>query len=97
MIDWKAKFSSRKLWLAIVGLVTGLLLLFGVDKGMTEQIGGIVLTAGSIVAYIIGEGWADAAHASDHYEFDYGYDQGWDDAVENSTSDAEKVENAPQA
>ena len=60
MIDWKKKLTSRKFWVAVVGLVTGIMLLFGVDKSETEQIGGIILTAGSIVAYILGEGIADA-------------------------------------
>lgn len=58
--DIKRKLCSRKFWVAVVGLVTGLLLLFGVDKSEVEQIGGIVLTAGSIIAYILGEGIADA-------------------------------------
>ena len=61
MIDWKRKLTSRKFWVAIVGLITGLLLLFGVDADQTEKIGGIILTAGSIVAYILGEGLADTA------------------------------------
>ena len=61
MIDWKRKLSSRKFWVAIVGLVTGLLLLFGVDKTQTEQIGGIILTAGTIVAYILGEAITDTS------------------------------------
>ena len=64
MIDWKAKLSSRKFWTLIVGLVSGLLLIFGVDKSQTEQIGGIILAAGSIVAYILGESIADAAGAA---------------------------------
>ena len=94
MIDWKAKFSSRKLWLAIVGLVTGLLLLFGVDKGTTDQIGGIVLTAGSIVAYIIGEGWADAAgaHAVNSYI------DGWEDNAEQMANEegSQRVDTKPE-
>lgn len=65
MVDWKRKLTSRKFWVAIVGLITGLLLLFGVDADQTEKIGGIILTAGSIVAYILGEGLADTA---DTYE-----------------------------
>ena len=60
MIDWRRKLTSRKLWVAIVGLVTGIMLLFGVDADQTEKVGGIILTAGSIVAYILGEGIADA-------------------------------------
>ena len=39
-------------------------LIFGVDKSQTEQIGGIILAAGSIVAYILGESIADAAGAA---------------------------------
>lgn len=73
MIDWKAKLSSRKFWTLLVGLVSGLLLLFGVDRSETEQIGGIILAAGSIVAYILGESLADAAGAANAvnlYPFD---------------------------
>ena len=66
-IDWASKLTSRKFWMAVVGLVTGLLLLFGVDKTQTEQIGGIVLAAGSVVAYILGEGMTDAAGAQPIY------------------------------
>lgn len=62
-IDWKRKLTSRKFWMAVVGLVTGLLLLFGVDKSHTEQVGGIVLATGSVIAYILGEGMTDAADA----------------------------------
>lgn len=64
MIDWKAKLSSRKFWTLLVGLATGLLLLFGVDRTEVEQIGGIILAAGSIIAYILGESLADAAGAA---------------------------------
>ncbi len=59
--DWKRKLTSRKLWTALAGLVTGILLLFGAERTQTEQIGGIVLSAGSVVAYIVGEGLVDAA------------------------------------
>lgn len=59
MIDWKRKLTSRKFWVAIVGLITGLLLLFGVDADQTEKIGGIILTAGTIVSYILGEAITD--------------------------------------
>lgn len=62
-VDWKSKLTSRKFWMALVGLVTGLLGYFKVDADKIEQIGGLILTAASIVAYIIGEGLADAADA----------------------------------
>ena len=62
-IDWKSKLTSRKFWMAGVGLVTGLLGYFKVDADKVEQIGGLILTAASIIAYIIGEGLADSARA----------------------------------
>lgn len=65
MIDWKAKLTSRKFWMAIIGLVSGLLLAFKVDAQTVETISGVIMSAGSVIAYIIGEGLADAAHVAD--------------------------------
>lgn len=63
MIDWKIKVTSRKLWMAVIGFLTGLLTYLGVGTEQAEQIGSIVLMGASVVAYIIGEGLADAAGA----------------------------------
>lgn len=63
MIDWKRKLTSRKFWMAIVGLVTGILAMFRLDEQIITQVSGIILAAASVVAYIIGEGLADAANA----------------------------------
>lgn len=64
MIDWIAKLTSRKFWVAVCGLVTGLLLAFKVDQDTVTKIGGIIMSAASVTAYIFGEGMADAAGAS---------------------------------
>lgn len=61
MIDWKAKLTSRKLWMAVVGLVSGILLALHMDEQTVTQISGIIMAAASVVAYIIGEGLIDAA------------------------------------
>lgn len=63
MIDWKKKLTSRKFWLAFVGLVSGLLIAFKVDGETVETISGVIMSAASVIAYIIGEGMADAAAA----------------------------------
>lgn len=63
MIDWKAKLTSRKLWMAVVGLVSGILLALHMDEQTVTQISGIIMAAASVVAYIIGEGLIDAAGA----------------------------------
>ena len=45
MIDWKTKLCSRKLWMAIAGLVSGILLAFKVGENDVSAIGGIILWA----------------------------------------------------
>ena len=62
-IDWKRKLTSRKFWLAFIGLVSGLLMAFKVDAEMVETISGVIMSAASVIAYTIGEGLADAANA----------------------------------
>lgn len=60
-IDWKQKLTSRKLWMAVAGFITGLVALFA--GGATEiNITGAVMSLGSVIAYIVGEGLTDAAH-----------------------------------
>lgn len=63
-IDWKRKLTSRKLWMAVAGMVTGLILAFGGSEAAAETVSGCILSAASVIAYIIGEGLADAGHAS---------------------------------
>ena len=62
-IDWVAKLTSRKFWLAIVGLVSGILVAFKLDEQTVTQITGIIMAGASVIAYIIGEGLIDAAGA----------------------------------
>ena len=60
-IDWKRKLTSRKLWIAVAGLISGLVLAFNGSAEIAETISGCVLSLGSVVGYIIGEGLTDAA------------------------------------
>ena len=62
-IDWKRKLTSRKFWIAVVGLVSGLHMAFKVDGQTVETVSGCIMAAASVIAYIIGEGLADAANA----------------------------------
>lgn len=59
VINWKSKLTSRKFWMAVVGLVTGLVIAFGGTEQTAETISGVIMSAASVVAYIIGEGLAD--------------------------------------
>lgn len=58
-IDWKRKLSSRKLW-AAAGVVVGLAMVFGLDENTISNVAGAVVSAASVVIYIITEGRVDA-------------------------------------
>ena len=59
-IDWKHKLSSRKLWAAIAGVVTGLAMVFKLDESTISSVAGAVVSMASVVSYIITEGKVDA-------------------------------------
>lgn len=63
-IDWKRKLTSRKLWIAVVGLATGLILTFGGTEETANSISGCIMSTASVIAYIVGEGLSDAAGAT---------------------------------
>lgn len=61
-IDWKRKLTSRKFWLAIATFVTMLIIYFTGDTGKAEQISALIMAGATVIAYIIGEGMADAGN-----------------------------------
>lgn len=56
------KLSSRKLWLAVALFISGLITAFGGEPGVAETVSGCIMQGGAVVAYILVEGWADAAN-----------------------------------
>ncbi len=56
---WK-KLTSRKLWVAIAGIATGLALVLGVDGSEISDVAGAVTAVASVITYIITEGKIDA-------------------------------------
>ena len=54
------KLKSRKLWLAIAGVATGIALAFGVDASDIQTVAGAVTTVLSVAGYIVMEGKVDA-------------------------------------
>lgn len=61
MKTWKEKLMSRKLWAAVAGVVTGLAMVFGLDENIITTVAGAVVSAASVMTYIITEGRVDAA------------------------------------
>ena len=62
-IDWKKKLTSRKLWVAVAGMIAGFVLAFNGSAEVAETVSGCVMSIASVVAYIVGEGLTDAANA----------------------------------
>lgn len=60
-IDWKRKLTSRKLWLAVAGFVTGLIVAFNGSAEVAETVSGCIMSGAAVVGYILGEGLTDAA------------------------------------
>ena len=63
--DIVRKLTSRKLWLAIALFVSGCIVAAGKDKQTAEMVSGLIMQGAAVIAYIIGEGLADSAHAGD--------------------------------
>ena len=59
-MDWKRKLSSRKLWLAVAGFVSGLILAFGGAESTAATVSGCILQGASVIGYLLAEGLTDA-------------------------------------
>lgn len=57
------KLTSRKLWVAIVGIVVGLATAFGIDENEYVQVAGAIGSICSAIVYILGEASIDKASA----------------------------------
>jgi len=65
MIDWKAKLTSRKLWVAVAEFVGMLLLVvFGVAEETIEKVVALIMSGAGALAYVIAEGLVDKANAN---------------------------------
>lgn len=58
-IDWAKKLTSRKFWVAVAGFVSGLIIAFTGDETTATTVSGCVMSAASVIGYMIGEGLAD--------------------------------------
>lgn len=54
------KLSSRKLWMSIAGVATGIAIALGVDAGDISTVAGAITAIASVITYIVTEGKIDA-------------------------------------
>lgn len=59
-INWKRKLTSRKLWVAVAGFVSGVMIFRGASESDAAQVAALIMSGASVVGYLIGEGLADA-------------------------------------
>ena len=81
-IDWKAKLTSRKFWLAIANFVTMLIVAFHGSEETATQVAALIMAGATVIAYVIGEGLADAAGAN--ADANAAWLEGYDFGVENA-------------
>ena len=62
-IDWARKLTSRKFWIAIANFVAMMVVAFGGTDNQAAQVTALIMAGASVVAYVIGEGLADAGNA----------------------------------
>ena len=53
------KLTSRKFWLALAGVVTGVALSFGVESAEIGTLAGAVTALASVITYVVTEGAVD--------------------------------------
>ncbi len=58
--------TSRKLWVAVAGLVSGVILAFGYDESTAATVSGVILQAAAVLGYLLAEGLTDVAGAAPH-------------------------------
>ena len=54
------KLKSRKLWMAIAGLASMLIVLFSGNYDVAAQVSAIIMAGGCTMAYILGQAWCDS-------------------------------------
>lgn len=64
----KRKLTSRKLWTAVATFVSLLIVALGGTQSEAAQVTALIMAGATVIAYIVGEGMIDAAHANDGTE-----------------------------
>lgn len=59
-MDIKRKLTSRKFWLALIGFITPILVMYKVPQETIAQVTSIIMAGATLIAYILAEGFTDA-------------------------------------
>ena len=86
-MDLKRKLTSRKFWLALIGFITPILVMYKVPQETIAQVTSIIMAGATLIAYILAEGFTDAMSDNIDTSEDFDVDLEVDD-----TEDFEEVE-----
>lgn len=59
------KLTSRKFWVAVAGLVSGIIVAAKGDAETAEVVSGLILQAAAVVGYLLAEGLTDSANTQE--------------------------------
>lgn len=62
MRNWRDKLTSRKFWMAVIGVVISVMIIFGYSDDEQTKVVGLITATGTLVSYIIGESVTDVSH-----------------------------------
>lgn len=57
------KLTSRKLWIAVSEFISMLIIALGYAEDTATKVAALIMAGAGAIAYIVGEGLADAAHS----------------------------------
>ncbi len=60
--DIVRKLTSRKLWMALAGFISMLIIAFGVAEDTATQVSAIIMAGADVLGYLLAEGLADAGN-----------------------------------
>lgn len=66
-MNWETivrKLTSRKFWAAIASFASMLIVALGAAEESATQVTALIMAGASVIAYIVGEGFADAANVN---------------------------------
>lgn len=55
------KLTSRKLWLAVAGFVSMLMIFFNFTESEATQVAALIMAGADVIGYLIAEGLADSS------------------------------------
>lgn len=71
-MDLKRKLTSRKFWTALTNFIAMLIIALKGSEETATQVTALIMAGAGVIAYVIGEGLADAAASSGDIYLDNG-------------------------